>query len=54
VVTSGAPSPTLNVSVGLGYLPPALTVPGTRLLADCRGKTVEAEVVEGPFYKRPK
>lgn len=53
-VTSGAPSPTLGVSIGLGYVPPRLAAPGTRLLADCRGKTVEAEVVEGPFYKRPK
>jgi len=53
-VTSGAPSPTLGVSIGLGYLPPGLTRPGTRLLVDCRGKPVEAEVVEGPFYKRPK
>jgi len=53
-VTSGAPSPSLGVSIGLGYVPPRLAAPGTRLLADCRGKTVEAEVVEGPFYKRPK
>jgi aminomethyltransferase len=26
---------------------------GTKLLVDCRGRTVEAVVVKTPFYKRP-
>ena len=30
----------------------ALARAGARLLIDCRGKQTEAEVVEGPFYRR--
>jgi aminomethyltransferase len=50
--TSGGPAPTVGKNVGLGYLPVALATGGTRLSVDCRGKRVEAEVVNGPFYKR--
>jgi len=38
----------------MGYVPAALAEPGSKLLVDCRGKMVEAEVVKGPFYKRGK
>ncbi|HEY4186991.1 MAG TPA: glycine cleavage system aminomethyltransferase GcvT [Polyangia bacterium] len=51
-VTSGAPGPTIGKNIGLGYVPVARAEPGTRLVVDCRGKFVEAEVVKGPFYKR--
>lgn len=51
--TSGAPSPTLGKSIGLGYLPVALSQPGSELLVDCRGKNIPAVVVKTPFYKRP-
>lgn len=51
-VTSGSPGPTVGKNIGLGYVPAALAEPGTRLVVDCRGKFVEAEVVKGPFYKR--
>jgi aminomethyltransferase len=51
-VTSGAPGPTVGKNVGLGYVPTTLADPGTRFIVDCRGKSVEAEVVSGPFYKR--
>jgi aminomethyltransferase len=51
-VTSGSPAPTVGQNVGLGYVPAALAEPGTRIIIDCRGKQVEAEVVKGPFYKR--
>jgi aminomethyltransferase len=40
-------------NIGLGYVPTALAAPGTRLVVDCRGKPTEAEVVKGPFYRRP-
>ncbi|HEY4394370.1 MAG TPA: glycine cleavage system aminomethyltransferase GcvT [Polyangia bacterium] len=50
--TSGGPAPTAGKNVGLGYLPVALDRPGTPLSVDCRGKRVDAEVVQGPFYKR--
>jgi glycine cleavage system T protein (aminomethyltransferase) len=52
-VTSGAPSPTLGKSIGLGYVPPALAAPGTRLDVEIRGRGVPARVVETPFVKTP-
>jgi aminomethyltransferase len=51
--TSGSPSPTLNTSIGLGYVPQELAKIGQPLLVDCRGKLIEAVVVPTPFYKRP-
>jgi aminomethyltransferase len=51
VVTSGAPSPTLGKSIGLGYVPPALAEPGTRLEVRVRGRGVAAQVVETPFVR---
>jgi aminomethyltransferase len=49
VVTSGAPSPTLGKSIGLGYVPPALAAPGTPLVVQVRNREIEARVVETPF-----
>jgi aminomethyltransferase len=51
-VTSGTTAPSLGVAVGMGYVPVAMSDPGTILSIDCRGKVVPAEVVKGPFYKR--
>jgi aminomethyltransferase len=51
-LTSGGFSPTLGVSIGLGYLPPELAAPGTELDVDVRGKPLSAQVVPRPFYKR--
>jgi aminomethyltransferase len=51
-VTSGSFGPTVEKNIGLGYVPAALAQPGARLMIDCRGKMIEAEVVKGPFYKR--
>jgi aminomethyltransferase len=53
LVTSGSLGPTVGVNIGLGYVPVAFEAPGTRLTIDCRGKKAAAEVVKGPFYKRP-
>ena len=53
IVSSGTTSPTLNVAIGLGYVPSDNAQPGTILTVDCRGKMARAEVVKGPFYKRP-
>ncbi len=54
VVTSGGYGPTVGRSIGLGYVPATLAEPGQRLTIDCRGRLAAAEVVKGPFYRRPK
>jgi aminomethyltransferase len=54
VVTSGNFSPLLQKGIGLGYVPPALSGPGTRLHIDIRGKLLPAAVVKAPFYRKPK
>jgi aminomethyltransferase len=53
-LTSGGFSPTLGVSIGLGYLPPELTSARTQLEVDVRGKLLRAQVVPRPFYRRGK
>jgi aminomethyltransferase len=52
VVTSGGPGIIVGGAIGLAYVPPDLTKPGTILTIDCRGKDVPAVVVSGKFYKR--
>lgn len=54
VVTSGAPSPTLEKVIAMGYLDTPLCEPGRRVELDLRGSRVSAVVVKLPFYKRPK
>ncbi|HEY8002817.1 MAG TPA: glycine cleavage system aminomethyltransferase GcvT [Phenylobacterium sp.] len=49
VVTSGGFSPTLKQGIALGFAPPALAAPGTRLKVIVRGKPQPAEVVKAPF-----
>jgi aminomethyltransferase len=53
VVTSGTVGPTVGKNIGLGYLPAHLAEPSTRIVIDCRGKPAQAEVIKGPFYRRP-
>jgi aminomethyltransferase len=52
-VTSGAPGPTVGANIGMGWVPTAHSEPGTSLVVDCRGKPARAEIVKGPFYRRP-
>jgi aminomethyltransferase len=54
VVTSGTHSPTLKKPIGLAYLPPDKSAPGTEFTVLIRGKEARARVVPTPFYKRPK
>jgi aminomethyltransferase len=51
-VTSGTHSPTLDVGIGMGYVPAAQADVGTELQVDVRGKSRRARVVKKPFYKR--
>jgi aminomethyltransferase len=51
-VTSGTHSPSLDVGIGLGYVPPAHAAPGTELEIDVRGKPRRARVVAKPIYKK--
>jgi aminomethyltransferase len=52
-VTSGTVGPTVGKNIGMGYVPATHAEPGTRIVIDCRGKPAQAEVVKGPFYRRP-
>lgn len=53
-LTSGAPSPTLNKNIGLGYVEIAQAVPGKPVQIDIRGRRTAAQIVALPFYKRSK
>jgi aminomethyltransferase len=48
-VTSGGFSPTLNRAIALGFVPPALSAPGTALQVSVRGRSQPAEVASLPF-----
>ncbi|MCI4354484.1 MAG: glycine cleavage system aminomethyltransferase GcvT [Thermoplasmata archaeon] len=50
VVTSGGLSPSLEKGIALAYLPVPLTVPGTELGLEIRGRVVPARVHALPFY----
>jgi aminomethyltransferase len=54
VVTSGTFSPTLAISIGMGFVPAEHSAEGTQLEVDVRGKTLSVEIVPRPFYKRQK
>lgn len=51
-VTSGTHSPTVDAGIGMGYVERKYAATGTKLVIDVRGRPVEAEVVDMPFYKR--
>jgi len=51
-ITTGSFSPTLEKNLGLAYVAIDCAEPGTELLVDCRGRQVEARVVQIPFYSR--
>jgi len=53
-LTSGAPSPTLNKNIGMGYVEIAHAVPDTIVQIDIRGRRTAARIVPLPFYKRQK
>ena len=52
VVTSGTHSPTLGVAIAMGYIDIAQSEIGTVVKIDVRGRMVDAEIVNLPFYRR--
>ena len=49
-VSSGGPSPTLDLNIGMGYVPIEFSEPETRIEIEIRGRPVEAQVTDLPFY----
>jgi aminomethyltransferase len=52
VVTSGTFSPSLDIGIGLAYVPAERAQPGTALEIDVRGKIRDAVVKEKPLYRK--
>ena len=48
-VTSGAFGPTLGAPMSMGYVPAALSAPGTKLYGEVRGKRMPVTVADLPF-----
>jgi aminomethyltransferase len=53
-VASGSYSPTLDMNIGLGYVPIGLANVDSSVQIDVRGKLLDAKVVNIPFYSRPR
>lgn len=51
-VTSGTHSPSLDIGIGMGYVPVAQAAPDTELEIDVRGKARRARVVKKPIYRK--
>jgi aminomethyltransferase len=51
-VTSGTQSPSLDVGIGMGYVPAAQAAPDAELVIDVRGKPRRARVVKKPIYRK--
>ena len=51
-VVSGTQSPSLSAGVGMGYVPPAIAVPGTKIEIEVRGRRFAAEIVKKPIYRK--
>lgn len=50
-ITSGVYSPTLSCPIGMAYLPPELSDPGTEVDVVIRGRDERMEVAALPFYR---
>jgi aminomethyltransferase len=51
-VTSGTMSPSLEIGIGMAYVPAEKAEPGTELEIDVRGKPRTATVAKKPLYKK--
>ncbi len=54
ISTSGTHAPFLGYPVAMALVETRYSTPNTRLMAEVRGRQIEAEVVALPFYKREK
>ncbi len=52
IVTSGTMSPSMNVGIGLGYVPTSLSTVDSEIFIRIRKNDVPAKVVKLPFYKK--
>jgi aminomethyltransferase len=50
-VTSGTMGPSVKIPIGMGYVPTALSKPGSEIYIKIRDKILKAKVVKFPFYK---
>ncbi len=53
-LTSGAPGPTVQKNIGMGYVDAAHATVDSPIEVDIRGKRIAARMVALPFYKRSK
>jgi len=53
LVVSGTQSPSLNIGIGLGYVPPQFAKPGADRDVLIRGQRTPAVVVQKPIYRKP-
>ena len=51
-VVSGTQSPSLNLGIGMGYVPPEFAKAGTVIEIEIRGKRAAAVVVAKPIYRK--
>jgi aminomethyltransferase len=51
-VVSGTQSPSLNIGIGMGYVPPEFAKPDTKIEIEIRGKRFAAVVVSKPIYRK--
>ena len=52
IVTSGTQSPSLNLGIGMGYVPPDFARPAAKIEIEIRGKLFAAVVVQKPIYRK--
>ena len=52
IVTSGTQSPSLNLGIGLGYVPPEFAKAGTKIEIEIRGRRFAAVTVPKPIFKK--
>jgi aminomethyltransferase len=52
MVTSGTQSPSLNLGIGMAFVPPELAKPDTKIEIEIRGRRFAAVVVPKPIYRK--